>query len=63
MTDFITADHGSIVILIPASEDARYWVDDNLDPDAMWFGKGVAIEPRYVADIIDGITADGLTVG
>ena len=62
MTDFILADHGSIIILAPVSDDARYWIDDNLDPETPWFGKGAAIERRYFEDIYTGIIHDGLTV-
>ena len=60
MTDFTLADHGSIIILAPVSDDARYWIDDNLDPETPWFGK--AIERRYFEGIYTGIINDGLTV-
>ena len=62
MSDFEFYDHGSIVILVPLSEEAHDWVDDNLGEDVLWYGRGIAIEPRYVGDILEGITGDGLTV-
>lgn len=61
-TDFDITDHGSIVILAPVSTDARDWIDENLDPETQWFGRGAAIERRYFEAIYDGITNDGLTV-
>ena len=63
MTDFSLTDHGSIVVLTPLNNEAREWLDRSIDDEAQWFGRGLVIEPRYVGDIVDGIIADGLTVG
>lgn len=63
MPDFIFADHGSTTILTPISAEAQEWVRYNIDPGAAWFGRGVAVEPRYVGDLVEGILCDGLTVG
>lgn len=55
-------DHGSVCILVPITEAAEEWVFNNLDPEAMRWGPGVAIEPRYVGAILAGIEEDGLRV-
>lgn len=60
--DFRYVDHGSLVVLQPITEAARRWVEDNIQSDAQYWCKGVVIEPRYVADIVEGLVADGLTV-
>jgi hypothetical protein len=60
--DFLLFDHGSVLILRPDSDAARDWVDDNLPDDALWFGGGVAIEPRYIGPIVDGIADAGLSL-
>lgn len=62
MTDFLFADHGSITLLTPLTEAAQDWITCNLPDDALTFGPGVVIEPRYVGAILDGLTGDGLTV-
>ena len=62
MSDFVLSDHGTLAILVPLSEEAHDWVDDNLGDDALWYGRGIAIEARYVGAILEGITSDGLTV-
>lgn len=36
--------------------------DENIDPNAQWFGGGVVIEHRYVEDILEGILNSGLEV-
>jgi len=63
--DFTVDNHGNICILIPENDAARGWIDQYLydgDDGPQWFGAGVAIEPRYLPPILDGIEADGLTV-
>ena len=59
-SDFTVANHGSIFMLYAKSEAAREWVAEHLPSDAQTFGGGIAIEPRYVMDILLGIVNDGL---
>jgi len=62
MTDFRFANHGSICILAPLTEEASTWVEEHIPEDAQRWAGGIVVEPRYVADIRDGIDSDGLTV-
>lgn len=62
MSDFLFADHGSVTILTPLTEAAQEWADNNLPDDALTFGRGIVIEPRYAGPILEGIVEDGLTV-
>jgi hypothetical protein len=64
--DFTVQDEGSIVILHPCNDAAGAWIDDYLYADdgfPQWFGGGIAIEPRFMAAIVDGIADAGLTIG
>lgn len=61
-TDFYLQDEGSIAILIPLSDAAEDWVAEHLPEDATRWGNGVVVEHRYVAPIVDGLTADGLSI-
>jgi hypothetical protein len=61
MTDIHTENHGSIWLLRPVSDAGRNWLAEHLD-DAQWFGGAVAVEPRYVEDIVEGASLDGLEV-
>lgn len=62
MPDFIAAHHGSIIGLLPMTPEAKAWTDEHIGEDAQWLGRQLCIEPRYFADIADGIVADGLTI-
>lgn len=61
--DFLFADHGSITVLSAITPAALQWVDEHLPEDAQhWGPAGTVIDPRYVADIVQGIINDGLVV-
>jgi len=66
MTDFTVQNHGSIFLLVPETDAARTWCDENLPDNRMTLGttRGgpVVVEHRFIADIVSGIQADGLTV-
>lgn len=63
MTDFLFDDHGSVTVLTPLTVAAWDWVVEHIPDDAPTFGRGIVIEPRYVASILEGIDLDGLEVG
>lgn len=60
--DFTLRNHGNLFILTPLSEAGREWADNFLPEDALKWGGGTVIEPRYVEDIVDGILGDGLAI-
>lgn len=63
MNDFTLYNHGSVVVLTPNTKAGKAWMQDNIDVEnAQVWGKGVVVEPRYVGAILDGLTAEGLTV-
>ena len=62
MVDFKVENHGSIFLLQPLTPAARNWVNAQLPEDALWFAGAVAVEHRFIADIVNGIQNDGLEV-
>jgi hypothetical protein len=60
MADFTVRDEGSIFLLTPESEQAKAWIEENLPADRLVFAGSVVVEHRYIADIIEGIMADGM---
>jgi hypothetical protein len=62
-TDFQFSNHGSIWLARPMTDAGREWIDENFDSEAQWFfGGSLAVEPRYIGDIVEGMQADGLEV-
>lgn len=60
-SDFTVVVHGLICILEPHSDDAAMWVGEHIE-SPQWWGKGFAIDPRYVEDVIAGIEMAGMKV-
>jgi hypothetical protein len=59
----ITVEHpGSIFLLQPLNETASDWLHEHVAAGAQWFVSAVVVEPRYVADIVNGAREDGLEV-
>ena len=58
--DFEVVYGGSVSLIIPLNRDARIWLDENIGDDALYFGKGLAVEHRYLDQVIDGMMSAGL---
>lgn len=60
--DFYFINGGSVGLLRPITAAAKAWVDDHVCLDEWQSARSVAIEHRYVVDILQGIANDGLVV-
>ena len=55
MPEFTVADHGSIVLITPTTDECRIFLEDHVDEEAQWFGHALVVEPRYVGSLIEGL--------
>ena len=63
MVDVNVENHGSIVTFSPLNDSAKDWIKENVKTEPWQFlGKKLAVEPRYVQNLIDGMENDGLFV-
>lgn len=60
--DVTVQNSGSIVLLHLNTKAAKDWVFNNVSDEALFFGGALAVEARYVGEILDGMTEDGLVV-
>lgn len=60
--DFSVSGEGSVYLLTPNTPRAEAWAAEHLPSDAQTLGRGIAVEHRYIADIVAGIQRDGLSV-
>jgi hypothetical protein len=60
--DFEVRNEGSIWLLRPVSQAGRDWAGEHIPADALRFGGAIAVEHRFIGDILDGIAGDGLSV-
>ncbi len=61
--DFFVQGSGTMFLFVPLSQTAQAWLDTHCpaDDDHQYLGCNLAIEFRYVADIIRSAIRDGLT--
>jgi len=55
-------NHGSIFTVTGLTHAGRGWLAENLPEDAMRWGAGYVVEPRYVEAIAEGAVGYGLEV-
>jgi len=55
--------HGTIITLTPLTDRCRECVETNVDIEA-WkrFGNAIAVEPRYVEQLAEGMIEEGLVM-
>lgn len=58
--DFTITNCGSIALVTPLHREAAVWLEEHTD--GLWHGGGLAVEPRYLGDLIEGIEGEGFTV-
>jgi hypothetical protein len=54
---------GAIALIVPETDAGREWCEENIvNEETIRFGGGIACEPRYLGDIVEGLRGDGLNV-
>jgi hypothetical protein len=51
---FEIENHGSIVRMLPISDFAKDWWENQVDPNCPMMGKYYCVDSRYAQDIING---------
>lgn len=60
MADITIRNEGSLFLVAPLSDAGASWIADRLLTPVGF--SSVAVEPRYIVDIVDGAINDGLMV-
>lgn len=55
-------NHGSIFLLRPVDKEAKSWLDEHAPEDAQFWGRSLAVEPRYVENWIERAVEAGIEV-
>ena len=61
-TDVTVIAGGTVYLLHLHSIEAREWVEEHVSGERQMLGTGVAVEHRYVLDVVLGMRTDGLEV-
>lgn len=60
--DVLVTGGGKVYLLVLNTVLAREWVEDHVSPERQMLGAALAVEQRYVGDILEGMQRDGLSV-
>lgn len=61
--DVTVINNGSVFLIYPHTQTAKDWMSENLQAEGwQYLGKTLAVDQRYIADIADGMSDDGLNV-
>jgi hypothetical protein len=60
--DFEIVNGGSVSLIVPLTRDGRRWLRESIGEDALYLGQGLAVEARYLGQIVEGILFSGLTI-
>lgn len=60
--DLLVYGEGTLYLLHATSPRGQAWITDQLPRDAQRLGTAIAVEHRYIGDIVRGAIADGLRV-
>ena len=50
----------SVYLVILNTDSARQWVQNNVNPNVQWMSGGIAVEWRYLDDLLAGMAQCGL---
>jgi hypothetical protein len=63
MTDFtVSIVSGNLGLVYPQNAQAQEYLQEHVQEDAQWFGRGLVVEARYMADLVNGLRNDGFEV-
>ena len=49
-------NHGSIVLVRPLTEEAKAWLEENVETESwQWWSGALAVEPRCVETLVAGM--------
>lgn len=60
--DYTVSNEGSLFLLRANTDDSLEWLRRHVDDEAQWMGRAVAVEHRYITDLIEQLREDGFTV-
>lgn len=60
--DYRVSGGGSIYLVHPQNDAAAKWLSDHVSDEASWLGRGLAVEHRYIGDLVENLRNDGFEV-
>ena len=59
--DVLVHNEGTLFLFCPLTSQAKAWIDQYVQPDALWFGSALVVEHRFAWGLAQGMKDSGLT--
>jgi hypothetical protein len=60
--DVLVCNEGTVFLFCPLTPRGTKWIDENVRPDALWFGNALVVEHRFAWGIAQGMKDAGLVL-
>jgi hypothetical protein len=60
--DVLVRNQGTVFLFFPLTFQGKEWIDEYVQPDALWFGNALVVEHRYVWGLAQGMQDAGLVL-
>ena len=60
--DFHVTGGGTVYLVTPLNGEAEEHLNGHTGEESLWLGNSLAVEHRFIADLVAGLQGDGFTV-
>jgi hypothetical protein len=60
--DVFVHNEGTVFLFCPLTSQAKEWIDEHVQPDAMWFAGALVVEHRFAWGLARGMIDAGLAL-
>jgi len=60
--DVLVCNEGTVFLFCPLTSRGKEWIDEYVQPDALWFGNTLVVEHRYAWSLAQGMKDAGLVL-
>jgi hypothetical protein len=60
--DVLVRNEGTLFLFCPLTARGRLWIDEHVQPDALWFGSALVVEHRFAWGLALGMKDAGLVL-
>ena len=60
--DVLICNEGTLFLFCPLTSRGKEWIEEHVQPDALWFGNALVVEHRYAWGLAQGMKDAGLVL-
>jgi hypothetical protein len=60
--DVLVCNEGTVFLFCALTSQGKEWINEHVQPDALWFGNALVVEHRYAWSLAQGMKDAGLAL-